>query len=225
MVTTLSIADTLAVADLETYLSLARRLEDGSVRVIAWEHLVAVYSAIVYPRGLLDQSPTVLGLRTFELAEVADCDTVVPVRSLLERASRAVARSEDGAGPIALTMPHEVTTVTWAGISPPRGGWVRLDEVDSGVLERVAVEGIDEVAASVPENAGDLIVQRVRSEVWERPIPGFEHVPGGAAFAAYGLRFLARDEPVAIYETGPWTRLTTHRGHVLIRRKAWTLRR
>ncbi len=102
---------------------------------------------------------------------------------------------------------------------------VALDEVDSRVLERVAADGIAEVAASIPENSGDLIVQRVRSDVWERSIDGIEHVPAGAAFAAYGLRFLSRDEPVALYETGPWTRLTTRRGHVLVRRKPWTLRR
>jgi len=225
MVLTLSIADRLAVADLETYLARARRLEDGSVRIIAQSNVVAVYSAIVYPRGLLDQSPTVLGLRTFELAEPADFDTVVPVRSLLERTSTAVEGSEPGDFPITVTLPHEVVTVTWAGISPPRGGWVRHDEVDSRVFEKVAVEGIEEVAASVPEGAGELIVQRVRSEVWGRPIVGVEHVPAGAAFAVFGLRFLGRDEPVTIYETGPWTRLTTQRGHVLMRRKPWTLRR
>ena len=56
------------------------------------------------------------------------------------------------------------------------------------------------------------------------PIPGLEHVPAGAGFAALGLGFLGDDE-VRIFETGPWTRLTTQRGHVLVKRKAWTLAR
>ena len=30
---------------------------------------------------------------------------------------------------------------------------------------------------------------------------------------------------VRVFETGPWTRLTTKRGHVLVKRKAWTLAR
>jgi len=30
---------------------------------------------------------------------------------------------------------------------------------------------------------------------------------------------------VQIFETGPWTRLTTKRGHVLAKRRAWTLAR
>ena len=47
----------------------------------------------------------------------------------------------------------------------------------------------------------------------------------GAAFAALSLGFLGEDDPVAVYESGPWTRLTTKRGHVLVKRRAWTLAR
>jgi hypothetical protein len=67
-------------------------------------------------------------------------------------------------------------------------------------------------------------VRKVRSEVWSRPIEGLEHVPAGAAFAALSLGFLGDDE-VRLYETGPWTRLTTKRGHVLVKRRDWTLSR
>jgi hypothetical protein len=69
-------------------------------------------------------------------------------------------------------------------------------------------------------------VHRVRSEVWGRPIRGAEHLPAGAAFAALTLGFLGEEEEsVPVYETGPWTRLTTKRGHVLVKRRAWTLSR
>jgi hypothetical protein len=62
--------------------------------------------------------------------------------------------------------------------------------------------------------------------VWARPIPGLEHVPAGAGFAALSLGFLgSAEESVQIFETGPWTRLTTRRGHVLAKRRAWTLAR
>jgi len=67
-------------------------------------------------------------------------------------------------------------------------------------------------------------VRRVRAEVWGREIPGAEHIPAGAGFAAVSLGFLG-DDAVASYETGPWTRLTTRRGHVLVKRRAWTLAR
>jgi hypothetical protein len=50
-------------------------------------------------------------------------------------------------------------------------------------------------------------------------------VPAGASFAGLSLGFLGGDDPVRVFETGPWTRLTTQRGHVLVKRRAWSLRR
>ena len=55
--------------------------------------------------------------------------------------------------------------------------------------------------------------------------PRLDHIPAGAAFAALSLGFLGEDDTVSLYETGPWTRLTTQRGHVLVKRRAWTLAR
>ena len=85
MVQRLTLADSLSLGDLHTYLQRAGRVEDGSVRLIAGSGILAVYTAILYPRGILDESPTVLGLRTFELADTEDFDVVVPMRSLVER--------------------------------------------------------------------------------------------------------------------------------------------
>jgi hypothetical protein len=227
-----SLQDALTVADLQTYLSRAARVEEGSVRLIAGSGVLAVYSAILYPRGLLDQTPTVLGLRTFATDAEAEFDAVVPIRSLLDRVARAreaaearAAEGEAADGPIGLRLPLEVSTVTWAGISPPRGGWRKVGEAASSLLRSTAQSGIAEVADAVPTGTGEQLVQRVRAEVWGRPIDGLDYVPAGAAFAAESLGFLGDDDPVTIHETGPWTRLTTRRGHTLIRRQAWTLRR
>jgi hypothetical protein len=224
---TFSLVDSLAVSDLQTYLSRAARVEEGSVRLIGGSGVLAVYSAILYPRGLLDQTPTVLGLRTFAIRSGADFDAVVPIRSLLDRLARigeAVAAGTTPDGPVEVRMPLEVSTVTWAGISPPRGGWRPVGETTFELLEETAKSGIAEVAEAVPTGTGEQLVQRVRAEVWGRPIDGLEYVPAGAAFAAESLGFLAADEPVTILETGPWTRLTTRRGHTLVRRQAWSLR-
>jgi hypothetical protein len=224
---TFSLADSLAVSDLQTYLSRAARVEEGSVRLIGGSGVLAVYSAILYPRGLLDQTPTVLGLRTFAIQSGAGFDAVVPIRSLLDRLARigeAVAAGTTPDGPVEVRMPLEVSTVTWAGISPPRGGWRPVGETTFELLEETAKSGIAEVAEAVPTGTGEQLVQRVRAEVWGRPIDGLEYVPAGAAFAAESLGFLAADEPVTILETGPWTRLTTRRGHTLVRRQAWSLR-
>ena len=220
----LTLADSLSLGDLHTYLQRAGRVEDGSVRLVAGSGILAVYTAILYPRGILDESPTVLGLRTFALADDAEFDSVVPMRSLVERIVRA--RSEvgdDESRVVSMSRPPEVNTVTWAGISPPRGGWRALGETDSATLETAARAGIDEVATAIPDGTGEQLVQRVRSEVWGRGVDGLEYVPAGAAFAAFSLGFLG-DDPVRLFETGPWTRLTSRRGHVLVRRKPWTLK-
>ena len=222
-----SLVDSLAVSDLQTYLSRAARVEEGSVRLIGGSGVLAVYSAILYPRGLLDRTPTVLGLRTFAIVAGVEFDAVVPIRSLLDRLARigeALAAGTASDGPIEVRMPLEVSTVTWAGISPPRGGWRPVGETTFDLLERIAKGGIADVAEAVPTGTGEQLVQRVRAEVWGRPIDGLEYVPAGAAFAAESLGFLAADEPVSILETGPWTRLTTRRGHILVRRQAWSLR-
>jgi hypothetical protein len=225
------LVDSLAVSDLQVYLSRAGRVEDGSVRLIGGSGVLAVYTAILYPRGLLDQTPTVLGLRTFAIQPGVAFDAVVPMRSLLDRLARITETLAAGgtdtdapSGPVEVRMPLEVSTVTWAGISPPRGGWRAVGETSYDILAPTAKAGIAEVAEAIPSGTGEQLVQRVRAEVWGRPIDGLEYVPAGAAFAAESLGFLAQDEPVTIHETGPWTRLTTRRGHVLIRRQAWTLR-
>ncbi|WP_308799626.1 hypothetical protein [Agromyces silvae] len=225
MVQQLTLADGLALGDLHTYLQRAGRVEDGSVRLMAGAGILAVYTAIVYPRGILDESPTVLGLRTFALVDTDDFDSVVPMRSLVDRVSRAqeTLERDPDAGPVSMTRPAEVNTVTWAGISPPRGGWRRVGETAAPTLEAAARVGIDEVAAAIPSGTGEQLVQRVRSEVWGRGIDGLEYVPAGAAFAAYSLGFLG-DDPIGVFETGPWTRLSSRRGHVLVRQRPWSLK-
>lgn len=208
-----SLSDTHSLDDLQVYLSRASRVEDGAARVIATGDVLAVYTGILYPRGLLDSSPTVLGLRTFRLGAPVEVDAVVPVRSLLERLVRL-----QGEGSLAVAVPPQVGTAAWAGISPPRGGWQPRGEADATVLELAARTGIDEVAVAIPTGTGEQLVQKVRSEVWGRPVGEAGGVPAGAAFAAYSLGFLSDDEPVRLFESGPWTRLTTSRGHVLVRR-------
>jgi hypothetical protein len=222
---TFSLVDSLSLGDLQVFLGRAQRVEDGSVRLIAGSGVLAVYVAVLVPAGLLDESPTVLGLRTFALTTPDSFDAVVPVRSLLERIARLQGAVVDPTAPVTVSLPMQVNTVTWAAISPPRGGWKSLESVEGSLLESVAKSGIDEVAAAIPAGTGEQLVQRVRSEVWGHPIAGLEYVPAGAAFAGLSLGFLGGGDPVRIYETGPWTRLTTERGHVLVKRRAWSLQR
>jgi hypothetical protein len=224
---TFTLVDALALRDLQVYLSRASRIEEGSVRLIAGGGILAVYVAVIYPAGLLDEVPTVLGLRTFALTEPVAVDEVVPIRSLLERVNRLNTDIADTSLPVTMTVPMGVNTVTWAAISPPKGGWIARASTTSGVLNAVARAGIAEVAEAVPTGTGVQLVQKVRAEVWGRDIDGLEDVAAGGAFAALSLGFLGDDDAdeVRIFESGPWTRLTTARGHTLIKRKAWRLAR
>lgn len=226
MSTTFTLTDSLALGDLHVFLGRAMRVDDGSVRLIAGSGVLAVYVSVLHPAGLLDESPTVLGLRTFAIAPDDSFDAVVPVRSLVGRVEGQLdgvhATPDDR---VTITVPMQVNTVTWAAISPPRGGWQNLESTDSATLEATARAGIDEIADAIPTGTGEQIVQRVRTDVWGRPIDDLPFVPAGAAFAAFSLGFLGENETVSIYETGPWTRLTTRGGHVLVKRRAWSLSR
>ncbi|MGJ8722832.1 MAG: hypothetical protein ACSHW9_13415, partial [Salinibacterium amurskyense] len=93
MTATFTLVDSLALGDLQVFLGRAARVDEGSVRLIGGAGVLAVYVSVLHPAGLLDQSPTVLGLRTFALASKDEFDAVVPVRSLLARIESAAEES------------------------------------------------------------------------------------------------------------------------------------
>jgi hypothetical protein len=217
MVQSFALVDSPSLGDLKVYLGRAARLDQGSVRLIGGSGVLAVYAPVIHPRGLLDDAPTVLGLRTFALADSAALDTVIPVRALLDRLAQLSVTVNADSGPIEVPLPPADSSPAWVGISPPRGGWSAAGTVDVGVLDRVAREGIAEVAAAVPEGIGEQLVHRVRSTVWGRVIPGTDPpLKAGVAFAATSLGFIRTDDPASVYLTRSWTRVTTRRGHVLV---------
>jgi hypothetical protein len=209
-----------AAQDLAVLLGRAARLDDaGAVRLIADSGVLAMYVAVLTPKGLLDRSPTVLGLRTTALLE-GSFDAIVPVASLQARVDAALAASPEGS--VTVRVPATVNTVVWAAISPPRGGWQRMAPLEAAPFVDAARAGIEEVAAAIPENTGEQIVHRVRTEVWGRPLEGADHLPAAVAFAGEALGFFG-DDPVQQFAAGPWIRLSTQRGHVLVKQGAWSL--
>lgn len=232
----LTLPTSAAARDLATFVGRAQQLDGaGSIRLIADSGVLAAYVAVVVPKGLLDRGPTVLGLRTLALA-AGECDAVVPLASFAARLERAgvpvevfadaagAPGGDNGEGPVEVGIPAATPSVVWSGIAPPRGGWSRSSPLPSELFGRVAREGAAEVAQAVPEAVGQHIVDRVRSEVWGRPMPDAEHIPAGAAFALHALGFLGDDE-VQQFTSGSWLRLTTKRGHVLVKQGAWSLGR
>ena len=230
-----SFADSLSLSDLQVFLSRSARIDDGAVRLVADGVVLAAYVAVFHPVGLLDASPTVLGLRIYALSAPASFDAVVPLRAMTDRIVRLQNDSVDATAEVTVALPPTILSATWAAISPPRGGWLRRDSIDASVLTSVATRGIDEVAQLVPEGMGEQLVHRVRTEVWGKSLVGFDDIPAGAAFAALALGFLgepdaaARAAPrlaireVSIFGVGPWIRLSTERGHVLVKRRSASL--
>lgn len=209
----ITLQDAHAAADLRVFLSRARLIDDTAVRLIAGRGVLAVYAAVLHPRGLLDTSPTILGLRTFAEASGAAFDRVVAPAAIADRLAMLDAADDAPSFP----LPAADVRTSWSGIAPPREGWLPIGTVSSLALELVARDGAGEVARAVPDNTGDLIVQKVRSEVWSRPLPDHEAVPSGVAFAAASLGFLVGEEEVPLYSSGGWVRASARRGHVLAR--------
>ena len=222
MVQFFTLIDAASLGDLKVYLGRAARVENGAVRLIGGFGVLAAYTATLTAKGLLDQTPTVLGLRTFALASPEPFDVVVSIRALLDRLAQVSVQNNSASGPLEIPLPPPEQGIAWAGISPPRGGWERAGSFGSDVLEVAARAGIAEVAAAVPDNTGEQLVHKVRSEVWGRDLdvlPGLTpRVPAGAAFCAVSLGFVKGADDVAVFHTGQWLRLTLKRGHVLVRR-------
>jgi hypothetical protein len=198
------------LADLRTFATRARSIDDGAIRLQASGPVLAAYVCVLRPRLLGESTPTILGLRTMALAQPADTDVTVPLSAVLDRLARA------GQDDVELPLPPVTVAESWAGIGAPRSGWELLGTLQDTALRQAAEAGIAEVAAIIPDKPGALIVNNARATVWGRELSDGGGLPSGAAFAALTLGFLADGEQ-KLYRAGRWFRLSGPRGHVLAR--------
>lgn len=213
MKNTFLLPDQETAVDLQAYLQRAKRLDpDGMVRLRAFGPVLAAYVAPIFAGSLMDSGPTVLGLRTCELAEPGEVDSVVPIAAVLDRLARLTTLPEGS--PLLVELPA-AERASWAGIAPPRAGWEADGSVNETVLTQLAKDGIEEVKSTLPESVGGPIAARIRGEIWGRGIPADGRIPTGAAFAAAGLGFLTENEEVGIFVADGWIRLSAEHGHVL----------
>ena len=206
----LRFADPRDLADLRTFATRAKAVDDGAIRLQAAGSILAAYVCVLRPRLLGEATPTILGLRTIALAEPAETDVTVPLAAVLDRLARA------GAADVELPVPPSTVTESWAGVGAPRNGWELLGTVSDSLLKDAAQAGIAEVASIVPDKPGAMIVNNARASVWGRELPGLAGFPAGAAFAALALGFLG-DQEQQLFRAGRWFRLSSSRGHVLAR--------
>ncbi|MEU1970583.1 hypothetical protein ABZ477_02920 [Microbacterium sp. NPDC019599] len=199
--------DAEAAADALTFASRTAMVGDGGVRLQAANGTLAMTSAPLAPRGLLDSTPTVLALRALPVDPELLCDIVVEATQLAQAPddSRAVELPETGLSP------------AWAGVAPPRTGWEASGTISAADLASRAQFGIASVAESMPADPGEDVVRAVRATVWAAPDDTLRGLPLGAAFAAFALGFIVGEEEARVFSSGPWTRITLRRGHVLVR--------
>lgn len=211
----LFVADDGTLADLVTYLGRAHRVDPGgATRLVAHANVLAAYVSPVHGGA----GPTVVGLRVARLAAAADVDATVPLAAVADRFARLSSSSAGAGGVVELAVPPTLASdAAWAGVSPPRSGWLMVSAVLRELLLDAARQGVTEVAEGTPDGAGSAAVARLRAAVWGRDLPGLTGVPAGMAYAAEALGFVGVDEPVALFAVGAWRRLTTSRGHVLAR--------
>jgi hypothetical protein len=199
--------DPRAAADALTFAQRAARLGDGAVRLRAEGGILALTSASLAATSLLDATPTVLGMRFVSVDPEVVCDFVIPADTL-DRAA------DDER---ALMLPETAVSAPWVGISPPRGGWVDGDEIPAATLAARAQWGIAAVAETLPKDAGEDAVRAVRAAIWGAPDAALGGLPLGVAFAAFALGFIGGQESAIVRQSGPWTRVSLARGHVLTR--------
>lgn len=214
------LGDEQDLADLGVFFSRAKRLDpDGAVRLQGHGATLSVTVAPLHSGGLTGTTvPTVLGIRILEATAATSLDAVVPLAAMSDRIARA-----SSAGQLALPLPPQAVSASWAGVSPPKGGWERIAPVSAGKLRDAAEAGIAAIADALPERPGALVTAGVRASVWGSGLVlglggTVDKIPLGAAFAAEGLGFLpGRVGAVGIFASGPWARLSTPAGHVLAR--------
>lgn len=211
MAHTFSLDSDSARRDAIQFLERAARINNGSARLIADGANLQVYVGMLFPRGLLDSTPTVLGLRVFRLIEPSEFDVVVPIESLVHRLQVGIEQGESST-----RVPAEVASLQWAAITPPKDGWRRRLGVNADALRAAAEAGVAAVAQAVPETIGESVLQKVRAEVWGAMIPEHKRIPAGAAFAADALGFLTEGS-LAVHTLDNWVRLSSKSGYVLVK--------
>ncbi|MDF2092895.1 hypothetical protein P0Y31_11115 [Knoellia sp. 3-2P3] len=211
--TDLRFPDAEALADLGTLVARAKSVDpEGAIRLQAHGRTLAAYVGVLPGTGLLAEG-AVIGLRTMPLAEDSDVDVTVPLAAVSDR----LARRDTDPGQPALAVPPVGVRAPWAAVAPPRGGWERVGSLAADVVNEAAREGIEEVAQGTPQQAGGHAVAALRQRVWQRSTTTVPPFPAGGAFAAYVLGFTPPGAEVTVFAHGRWTRLSTPRGHVLVR--------
>ena len=200
-----------ALGDLATFVGRAKRVNpDGAVRLQLMGPLLVTTVAVLEGTGLLGEG-TVLGLRVVRVASEGRLDATVALAAVSDRLAHADVTTRT------LGVPPAEVRAAWGALTAPRQGWEPVGALTCEVIDSVAREGISQVAEGTPEGAGGQAVAALRRRVWSAMSDTVPPIAAGLAFGAHVLGFTAPGEEAAVAAHGRWTRLSTSRGHVLVR--------
>jgi hypothetical protein len=204
--------DQADLSDLTAFLTRAKKLDsEGAVKLRSFGQVLAIYVSPIYSGSLMGDGPTVLGLRTMQLAEPAELDGSFEISAVLERLANL-------GESLSLSVPPTQVRVAWSGVIPPRQGWEELGVLQQEQITSWAKDGIAEVALALPESVGSSIAAKVRLQIWGRAVDLELGLPGAAAFAMAGLGFMLPQEQIRVFGASNWLRLSSAHGHVLSKR-------
>ncbi|HSU73734.1 MAG TPA: hypothetical protein VLI66_02270 [Terrabacter sp.] len=202
--------DPRGLADLGTFLARAGRANPGgALRLQVLGGLLVTTVAVLEGSGLLGEG-TVLGMRVVRVQNADTVDTTVSIASVNDRLAR------QGVGAV-LEVPPTTVRAPWSGLTAPRDGWEPVGRLDGKAVDSIARQGISQVAEGTPEGAGGHAVDALRRRTWAAMSDTVPPIPAGLAFGAHVLGFTVAGEPASVAAHGRWTRLSTSRGHVLVR--------
>lgn len=206
----LTFADQAQAKDLAILMSRVKAIDSSAaVRLQVQGSVVAVWVPVMSAETLLEQIPTVLGMRALHLAETSHTDVTVEAGAVQDR----LARIEKSGG--SLQIPPVTVHAPWSGIVPPSSGWSRVGTIASETVESTAREGMTAVEQALPENPGGAVVSSVRSRIWGTDM--MDGMVTGAAFGATVLGFNDSGQDFDVFRCGRWHRLSNAAGHVLSR--------
>jgi hypothetical protein len=212
--TVLHLADEGEAADLAAFLSRLLHYDRGAaVRLQAAGTALAVFGR--------PPSFEVLAIRAVRLAKPYEhgldvtLDVTVSAGELLESVDEQAATA---------AVPAAVTGPPWAGVLPPRGGWLPEPGLPGPDALRATVRAaVAEFQARTQELAVErrtrAELDRIGRDIWSRTI-GETRLPVRAVHAAQSLGFMrpAADEETGLFSSGAWLRLRTPYGSIAVRR-------
>lgn len=197
MTVQLRAADAGEAADLAAFLG----------RLIHYDRAAAVRLQVTGDRLAVFGRPAsfeVLAIRTVLLADVPsgsgeastgdELDRTVSAGELLEGIDESAGSPGSAGSAATLVVPAAVTGPPWAGVLPPRGGWLPEPGLPSPDAVRQAVASVvaefrartEELA---PQERTRAALDRIGHEIWSRPV-GDSDLPVRAAHAAHSMGFL-----------------------------------